>query len=76
MSAGNQEAILSNRIVAHNPDDVYSPIEQKYNLKPTLVYCQWCKFCVTTDLAGAKCKKCDSNMIVVTKKNELAGQTS
>lgn len=62
-------------------DEIYSPIEQRYNLAPTFVYCQYCKYYIQTDLANAKCKKCDSNLIVLlprmTYTNEqLAGSDS
>lgn len=62
-------------------EEIYSPIEQRYNLKPTFVYCQYCKYYIQTDLANAKCKKCDSNLIVLLPRmnhnnEQLAGSTS
>ena len=61
-------------------EDVYSNVNQAMNnLKPTFVYCQYCKFYISTSLAGAQCKKCNSNLIVLLPRmqaDELAGSNS
>lgn len=47
-------------------EDVYSNVNQSdYNMKPVFLYCQYCKFYIKTALAGAQCKKCNSNLIVL-----------
>lgn len=42
-----------------------SPIE--YNIKPTLVYCESCKYEIITSLVHPKCGDCKRNLIVVFK---------
>ena len=39
----------------------------EYNIKPTLVWCESCKYTITTNLVSPKCGDCRRNLIVVVK---------
>lgn len=44
--------------------EIYTNIDQSgLNMKSRRIYCQYCKFYIESNLAGAQCKKCNSNMI-------------
>lgn len=46
-------------------EQVYTNNLESFNVKPRLIYCQYCKFKIYSILMGAKCKKCDSFMITL-----------
>jgi hypothetical protein len=68
--------ILSYRIA--DAVEVYSNVDQKgLNLRPILLYCQYCHYQITLALAGAQCVKCHSNLITfIAHNNELARPNS
>lgn len=45
----------------------YTESTIEYNLKPTLVYCESCKYQVISHLVNPKCGDCKRNLIVVTR---------
>jgi len=67
-----ERAELSYRLATENE---YYGFEG-YNLKPYVAYCQYCKYQVTTILAGVKCVKCDSYLINLIVHNDLARSNS
>ena len=44
---------------------IYTQNKTEYNEKKRFVYCQYCKYRIWTGMLGAKCKKCESNLITI-----------
>lgn len=45
----------------------YTEHEHPHNVKPREVYCETCKYTITTDLPGPKCGVCRMALITVVK---------
>lgn len=56
-----EKAGLSYRVAS--PDEIFTNVTLSSNLKVRTVYCQYCKFQIDTDMQGAQCKKCNSDLI-------------
>lgn len=66
-------AFIHSRRVATS-EEIYTNVDGPYNLRKQIMYCQYCKYEIVTDLPGAQCRVDDSYLITVVGSvlNELA----